>query len=110
MLIYHPCANGRLVEELKKIVKSCLYRHIISPHRELTAERPFALAAWGVALEFSRYDRQFVVDFVRKYAKIAPEKTPRDGQYRQLLLEPAKIVSDRNDTMLCGEGGASNVM
>lgn len=105
VLIYHPCANGRLADDLKKIVKTCLRRHVITPHRALTPERPFALAAWGVSLEFAIFDRQLVVDFIRKYAKIAPEKTPRDGQYRKLLIEAAKIVSDENDTELCGEEG-----
>lgn len=99
--LYHPCASSNFIEKFKHIVKSCLYRHIITPYRELSPERPFALAAWASSLEFSVIDKAMLIDFIRKYAKTAPEKTARDGQYKQLLTEPAKIVTDVDDFSLC---------
>jgi hypothetical protein len=100
-MLYHPCANQQFVEGLRKIIKGCLYRHIITPHRDLSVERPLALAAWGISLEFAVFDRQLVVDFIKERAKKAPEKTFRNGQYKKLLIEPAKIVSDESDSDLC---------
>lgn len=38
-MLYHPCANKNQVEYLKKIVKLCLYRHIITPYNLLSPER-----------------------------------------------------------------------
>lgn len=39
VMLYHPCANKNQVQLLKKIVKMCLYRHIITPYNLLTPER-----------------------------------------------------------------------
>lgn len=108
--LYHPCANVGLVERLKKLVKSCLYRHIITPYRELTADRPFALAAWGTSLEFSVIDEPTLLDFIRKYAKTGPEKVSRDGQYKQMLTESSKIITDVDDSNLCPNRPNANVV
>lgn len=89
------------MNKLRNFVKSCLYRHIITPHRDLSADRPFALAAWGASIEFSVVHMPTLTEFVRKFALTAPEKTSRDGQYKILLEEPAKIVSDQDDSKLC---------
>lgn len=80
---------------------SCLYRHIITPYHKLTPERPFALAAWAVSLEFSVVDKLTIVEFIKKYAKTGPEKTSRDGQYKMMLTEAAKIITDADDFALC---------
>lgn len=37
--LYHPCADLREISLLKKLVKSCLRRYVISPSRELSKER-----------------------------------------------------------------------
>lgn len=78
-----------------------MYRHIITPYRGLSEERPFALAAWASSLEFSVIDKATLKDFIRNHAKTAPEKTSRDGQYKKLLTEPAKIITDVDDFKLC---------
>lgn len=99
--LYHPCANKHQIEELKTIVKSCLYRHIITPSLLPSKDRPFAIVAWGVLLEFSVLHRDIVESFIRQYALKGPEKTARDGQYDHLLLESAQVVSTVNDDVLC---------
>lgn len=99
--LYHPCANQMLIDRLKKLVKSCLYRHIITPYRELSPERPFALAAWATSLEFSVIDTPSLIGFIKKSAKSGPEKVSRDGQYKQMLTEPSKIITDADDSDLC---------
>lgn len=99
--LYHPCANRNEVAKLKTLVKGCLYRHIITPYENLTSERPFALLAWGTSLEFSVFDRTMATEFIQKYAKNGREKTSKDGQYKHLLSEPAKLISDVDDSKIC---------
>jgi hypothetical protein len=100
VLLYHPCSNQNLVAQLKKIVKSCLFRHIITPYRNLTQERPFAIAAWATSLEFSVVDETMITNFIKNFALKGPEKTPKDGQYSEFLKEAAKVVSE-NDSEIC---------
>ncbi|XP_055608611.1 uncharacterized protein LOC129755931 [Uranotaenia lowii] len=99
--LYHPCANKHQVEQFKAIVKSCLYRHVISASDLPSRDRPFAVVAWGALLEFSVLEREVVEDFIREHALRGPEQTARDGQYDHLLLEPAQIVSTLDDEVLC---------
>lgn len=99
--VYHPCVNKRQLDDFRKLVKNCLYRHIITPYEKLDAERPFALIAWGRSLEMSVVDRELVVGFIRMNAKQGPEKMSRNGQYNGGVTEPAKVVSDIDDNNLC---------
>lgn len=99
--LYHPCANKQQVDELKRIVKDCLYRHVITPSQLPNKDRPFALVTWHATLEFSVLERTIVESFIEKYALKGPEQTHRDGQYDHLLLEPAKVVSTIDDSTLC---------
>lgn len=107
VFLYHPCANQNIVDKLRTIVKNCLYRHIITPYKLLSPERPFALAAWGATIEFSVLDSTTVIDFIKQHAKKAPEKVSRDGQYKQLLTEHAKIITSEDDFILCPNAKAS---
>lgn len=99
--VYHPCVNKRQLNDFRKLVKSCLYRHIITPYEKLAAERPFALIAWGRSLEMSVIDNELVVGFIRMNALQGPEKTSRNGQYIGGVIERAKVVSDQDDHNLC---------
>ncbi|CAH1960880.1 unnamed protein product [Acanthoscelides obtectus] len=101
VMLYHPCANKNQVNFLKKMVKSCLYKHVITPYDQLTVERPLALVTWGHRLEMSKVAGELVVDFIRKNALRGPEKTTKDGQYSLTLIERARIVSDIDDSSLC---------
>lgn len=99
--LYHPCANKNQVNKLKALTRSCLYRHIITPYNLLSEDKPFALVAWGASLEFSVVDNRELVSFIKKYAKTGPEKVNRNGQYKQLLIEPASILTDPDDFSMC---------
>uniref|UniRef100_A0A182M5D9 Uncharacterized protein n=1 Tax=Anopheles culicifacies TaxID=139723 RepID=A0A182M5D9_9DIPT len=96
----HNSEHGA-VDELKRIVKDCLYRHVITPSQLPSKDRPFALVTWHATLEFSVLERKIVESFIEKYALTGPEQTHRDGQYEHLLLEPAKVVSTIDDSVLC---------
>lgn len=101
MALYHPCANKRHINKLKDLVKSCLFRHVITAYAKLTPEHPFALVGWGKSLEMSYIDSKIVIAFIRMSALQGPEKTARDGQYNHGLIENASVVSDINDSSLC---------
>lgn len=101
MALYHPCANTRLVDELKALVQKCLFRHVVSPYEKLTPERPVALVAWGRSFEMSIIILEQIIAFIRMNALHGPEQTARNGQYRVGLLRNAKYVSDENDGSLC---------
>lgn len=90
-----------MVEKLRRLVKGCLRRHVITPSTLLTEERPLALVAWGKSIEFSVTDDEIVTNFIKKYALKGPEKTSRDGQYSKNLVEAASIVSTIDDGTLC---------
>lgn len=98
---YHPCVNKRQLDEFRKLVKKCLYRHIITPYEQLDAQRPFALIAWGRSLEMSVVNKEIIVVFIRMNALQGPEKISRTGQYNGGIIEMAKIVSDKDDNSLC---------
>ena len=98
---YHPCVNQRQLDEFKTLVKSCLYRHIITPYEKLEPSRPFALIAWGRSLEMSVVVRDICIGFIRMNALQGPEKMSRNGQYRGGIIEQAKVVSDIDDNNLC---------
>lgn len=98
--LYHPCANKNQVEKLKKIVKGCLFKHIITPYKNLTSDRPFAIAAWANSIEFSVVNEVLVKKFIKEYALTGPERTPKDGQYLKLLIEAASALAE-NDEKIC---------
>ncbi|KAG5684542.1 hypothetical protein PVAND_013768 [Polypedilum vanderplanki] len=101
--LYHPCADPKEVEQLKALVKSCLFRHIITPYTNLTRERPMALIGWAGSLEFARYDYEMTKGFIRYYAKTGPERLWRNGQYKHLLLDQAKVITNVRDDNVCQE-------
>lgn len=86
---------------VKNLVKKCLYRHIITAYDQLTADRPFALVAWGRSLEFSVVDQLAIVSFIRLYGLQGPEKIFSDGQYNQTLIEQSDIITSADDNILC---------
>lgn len=85
---------------MKKVVKECIHRHVITPSTRVSRERPMALVAWGARMEFSVFFEKHAVDFIRERALKGPEFT-LGGQYEYKLIEKAKIVSDEDDSDLC---------
>ncbi|XP_066245223.1 uncharacterized protein [Euwallacea similis] len=101
VMLYHPCANLNEITLLRKIVKRCLYRHVITPYNLLTPTRPLALATWGHRFEMSKVDQEDVAAFIKQHALKGPEQTHRNGQYDSMLKEKAQVVSDMDDRDLC---------
>ena len=56
VLLYHPCAaDSSSLTRLRIIVSGCLRRHIITPSRRVSLQRPFALVSWGCYYNFARF-------------------------------------------------------
>ena len=36
VMLYHPCADRRQIAKLRRVVTSCLRRHVITPSRQLS--------------------------------------------------------------------------
>lgn len=101
VFLYNPCADKSNVEKLKNLVKKCLFRHIISPYKDLSAERPLALLAWATSLEMASFDKEMSLNFIKNYAKMGPEKTSKQGQYSKMIKEKSTVISDVNDSQVC---------
>lgn len=101
VMLYHPCAEKNEVKTLKTLVKSCLYRHVITPYELLTSERPLALLTWGHRLEMSKVSPEVAVNFIREHALNGPEQLYKNGHYDLMLTEEAKVVSTIEDSYLC---------
>uniref|UniRef100_T1J6D3 DUF3105 domain-containing protein n=1 Tax=Strigamia maritima TaxID=126957 RepID=T1J6D3_STRMM len=104
VMLTHPCAHPKSVEKLKKIVKSCMWKHIISTSNQVPVDRPLVLIAWGCRLRMSYIDEKLVKNFIQTYALHGPEgKYTKEGQYTLGLTTPASIPfgSTRDDSNLC---------
>ncbi|EDW18387.1 uncharacterized protein LOC6582207 [Drosophila mojavensis] len=109
VLLYHPCAFQGQVAQLENIVRGCLYRHLVTPSQLLTPERPLAVLAWRHSLTMSVVDRELVGQFIRKYAKQGPLAIPilsrvveKRESYKAALLTEARLVTDLDDSEVCG--------
>ena len=79
---------------------------MISPNRHLTAQRPFALIAWGRKLEFNHVNQTELIDFIKAYAFQAPESfNVLQGQFDKELIKVSDEVrnSDYLDSNVCPE-------
>lgn len=64
-MLYDPCTHPSLVDKLRKLVTSCIRKHIITPFQNLPADRPLALVSWGCKILMSHVDEQQVVKFIK---------------------------------------------
>ena len=107
VFIYHPCAAKTAVKDFRELVTGCLRRHIITPSKLLSKEKPFALLAWGHGIFMDHFDRTAARKFIKKWAinKELPEwEVWQDGQYSLALETPAKTVNnDVRDLSVCPE-------
>ncbi|CAI5447785.1 unnamed protein product [Caenorhabditis angaria] len=101
ILLYHPCADLDELNILRNLVTSCIYRHVITPYLKLEKDKPFALVGWGSRIEMSHVEEEKVVEFLKKYARRAPEEITRDGLYDQYLVKAASFVSGPKDDQIC---------
>ncbi|PNF28715.1 hypothetical protein B7P43_G07870 [Cryptotermes secundus] len=62
---------------------------------------PLALVTWGCRLTMSSVQPSIVKNFIKQHGLQGPEKVSRDGQYDLGLKDPAKIITDIDDSVLC---------
>jgi len=107
VMLYDPCVIHTEVDKLKKIVRGCIKKHIITPTTFLTPERPLALIAWGCKLEMSKVDLGEVTKFIKDYGMRGPEgEMGKDGQYDFMLLKSSAELNnvgknEMNNKKLC---------
>jgi hypothetical protein len=99
--LYHPCADREQVDQMRNLIKKCLFRHVITPFLNLTPERPIALVGWSASLEMSHFDVNLSIKFIKQFSKTGPEHVFRDGQYKHLLIDKAQYVTNVIDSELC---------
>uniref|UniRef100_A0A2S2N9C5 Tumor protein p53-inducible protein 13 n=1 Tax=Schizaphis graminum TaxID=13262 RepID=A0A2S2N9C5_SCHGA len=100
VMLYHPCTHPVLVQRMRTVLKSCLFRHIITPYNLVPEDRPIVLVTWGNRLYMNDVDTKLATDYIKKYANHAKETTARDGQYDHLLIEAAELISP-DDINIC---------
>ncbi|XP_050533675.1 uncharacterized protein LOC126901318 isoform X2 [Daktulosphaira vitifoliae] len=100
VMLYHPCTHPVLVQRMRTILKSCMFRHIITPYNLVPEKRPIVLVTWGNRLYMNDVDTKLSIEFIKKYANHAKETTARDGQYDHLLIEKADVISP-DDITIC---------
>lgn len=104
IMLYHPCTHPYYVTQLRNIVTGCIRKHVITPYKHLSPERPLALVAWGCRLEMSTIDKDEVVAFIKEKSMKGPEAfLPKEGQYTHFLIKTAvpPAGSDMQDSNVC---------
>jgi len=109
VLLYHPCAaDSSSLTRLRRIVSGCLRRHIITPSRRVSLQRPFALVSWGCYYNFARFKSDQIQNWIKNHAhkdhgvQQAPEAAVwADGDYNQLLIHKASTITDVQDSQVC---------
>ncbi|XP_074641774.1 uncharacterized protein LOC141899402 [Tubulanus polymorphus] len=114
VFLYHPCADPIEVDKFRKIVEKCLYRHVITPNRNLTHERPFALLSWGNIVEMSHANTREATLFIKTHAKHGLEMLHQNGRFngstydryldngKRLLKKAAVAIDgDKSDPHVC---------
>jgi hypothetical protein len=95
VMLYHPCAHPAEVAKLKKVVKSCIGKHVITPSTLLTPDRPLALVAWSCRLLMSSVDEDAARGFIQQRGHKGPEGTYRkEGQFTFGLLQQATMTGN----------------
>ena len=84
---------------VKKAVSGCIRKHIITPSRLPSLEKPVVLIAWGHYQELEFLDLNVVKSFIIEHGLGGPEgDLPKDGLYTHLQTHKAK---GKENTILC---------
>merc|ERR1719153_1875181 len=76
---------------VKKAVAGCIRKHIITPSRLPSLEKPVVLIAWGHYQELEFLDINVVKSFIIEHGLGGPEGwLPKDGLYTHLQTHKAK--------------------
>ena len=64
-MLYDPCAHPDVVDRLRKLVTSCIRKHVITPYQYLPIDQPLALLTWGCKYQMNTVNEQEVIQFIR---------------------------------------------
>ncbi|XP_061073922.1 tumor protein p53-inducible protein 13 [Conger conger] len=95
VFLYHPCAPASERVRLSVLAHSCLSDYVITPHYELGANRPLAMASWGRTLELSHVTESEVCGWLDANAanRFGGRKLQKEQrrEYRLYLTRPAGV-------------------
>lgn len=103
VMLYHPCAHPKLIDQLKSLVKNCLRRYIITPYNLVDVDRPFVLVTRGCRMEMTQIVPEIVEAFIRVTGLHGPEDIPEDGGFDEGLIEKAPPRFDESVSTLCSK-------
>jgi len=90
VMLYHPCMHKDQVMRMKSVLSGCLRKHIITPSRLPSLQRPVILLAWGCYLELEFNDLDRVRLFITTHGLGGPEGNyTKDGLYTHLQVAKA---------------------
>jgi len=103
-LLYHPCTEPSLVNQLRDVVTGCLNKYVISPYKQLEADQPLVLLAWGCRLHMSSVDTYQVKRFIQKHFLHAFEDKPDEGKFNKELIKASSELrpSGPINSLFCG--------
>ncbi|CAL9684189.1 unnamed protein product [Knipowitschia caucasica] len=89
VLLYHPCSSLHERRLLSALAQSCINIFILTPHKNLDANRPIALVSWGRALEISTVVSSEICDWLERTLLTKPKAVERiyENQYNFLLIK-----------------------
>uniref|UniRef100_A0A3Q3B8E5 Tumor protein p53 inducible protein 13 n=1 Tax=Kryptolebias marmoratus TaxID=37003 RepID=A0A3Q3B8E5_KRYMA len=93
VLLYHPCAPLHERRLLAQLARSCLPDYIVTPHPQLSTNRPLALVSWGRTLEMITVVSSDVCDWLQITQSTRPkfDGVTQTGKYNLLLTRSAGL-------------------
>ncbi|XP_031553353.1 uncharacterized protein LOC116290463 [Actinia tenebrosa] len=102
VFLYHPCAKPELVKKLKRLARSCLHRHVITPYENLDPAQDFAIVAWGCYYSAKELNSTAGRQWIQNNAMKGPAThVTNSGSFNEGLKHDAPIVSDIHESELC---------
>ena len=93
------------VTGIKKAVAGCIRKHVITPSRLPSLEKPVILIAWGFYIEMEFNDLAMVKKFTATRGLLGPEgHFPMDGLYAHLQTVKTDKLEGEEDNILCDVG------
>ncbi|XP_033833021.1 uncharacterized protein tp53i13 [Periophthalmus magnuspinnatus] len=102
VLLYHPCSSLHERRLLSALARSCIDDYILTPHKNLDKNRPFALASWGRTLEVSTLVSSQICDWLNGTSSNKPEAAERRREKHYNLL----LTRSEDQDQLRGKKGS----
>ena len=67
IFLYNPCGNIDEINRFKKIAKSCLRKHVITPNKNLPTTELFNIVTYGCRLRFNKVENNMheIIDYIK---------------------------------------------